>query len=109
VNRKKINEGLKQERNISRHYYCTKLFPFDSEHLSQSCQKSGQELDEQKSYQTMGIHNWTQTGKGTHIRTLCQKNEGSAEIKQGQIKTAQRTLSSKRTHFQTETDGRSHL
>jgi hypothetical protein len=30
----------------------------------------------------LGIHNWTQTGKGIHIRTFCQKNEGSAETKQ---------------------------
>jgi hypothetical protein len=28
------------------------------------------------------IHNWTQTGKGVYIRTLCQKNEGSVETKQ---------------------------
>jgi hypothetical protein len=29
---------------------------------------------------------WTQTGKGTHIRTLCQKNKGSVKIKQRAIK-----------------------
>jgi hypothetical protein len=27
-----------------------------------------------KKQKTMGIHNWTQTGEGTYIRTLCQKN-----------------------------------
>jgi hypothetical protein len=41
--------------------------------------KRGQGLDKQKSYQTVGIHNWTQTGKGTHIRALCQKIKGSTE------------------------------
>jgi hypothetical protein len=38
------------------------------------------------SSKTMGIHNWTQTGKGTYIRTLCQKNKGSVEIKQRPIR-----------------------
>jgi hypothetical protein len=53
----------------------------------------------------MGIHNWTQTGKGTYNRALCQKNEGSVEVKQRQIKmggrTIYRTLSPKRAPFQT--------
>jgi hypothetical protein len=57
----------------------------------------------------MAIHNWTQTGKETYIRTLCQKNKGSVEIKQGPIKmdsrTIYRTLSSKGTPFQTGIDG----
>jgi hypothetical protein len=61
----------------------------------------------------MGIHNWTQTGKGTYIRTLCQKYKGSVEIKQRPIKmdsrTIYRTLSSKGTSFQTGIDGWSHL
>jgi hypothetical protein len=61
----------------------------------------------------MGIHNWTQTGKGTYIRTLCQKNKGSVEMQQRPIKmdsrTIHRTLSSKRTPFQTGTDRRPHL
>jgi hypothetical protein len=35
-----------------------------------------------KPHKTMGIHNWTQTGRGTHIKTLCQKNKGSVKIKQ---------------------------
>jgi hypothetical protein len=65
--------------------------------------KSGQGLDKQKSYQTVGIHNWTQIGKGTHIRTLCQKIKGSTETKQEPVKmdswTICRTLSSKRTPF----------
>jgi hypothetical protein len=34
----------------------------------------------------MGIHSWTQTGKGTHIRALCQKIKGSTETKQRSIK-----------------------
>jgi hypothetical protein len=34
----------------------------------------------------MGIHNWTQTGKGNYIRTLCQKNKGSVEIKQDRLR-----------------------
>jgi hypothetical protein len=33
-----------------------------------------------------GIRNWTHTGKGTYTRALCQKNEGSVEIKQRPIK-----------------------
>jgi ribonuclease HI len=57
----------------------------------------------------MGIHNWTQTGKGTYIRTFCQKNKGSVEIKQRPIKmdswTIHRTMSSKGTPFQTGIDG----
>jgi hypothetical protein len=44
----------------------------------------------------LGIHNWTQTGKGTYIRALCQNDEGSVEIKQRPIKmdggSIQRTL-----------------
>jgi hypothetical protein len=44
-------------------------------HLDWSCQESGQGLDEQISHKTMGIHNWTQTGEGTYIRTVCQKNK----------------------------------
>jgi hypothetical protein len=31
---------------------------------------------------TVGIHNWTQTCKGTYKRVLCQKKEGSVEVKQ---------------------------
>jgi hypothetical protein len=62
---------------------------------------------------TMGIHNWTQTGKGTYIRALCQKNKGSVEIKQRPTqmdsRTIHRTLSSKGTSFQTGIYGRSHL
>jgi hypothetical protein len=27
-----------------------------------------------ESQKVLGIHNWSQTGKGTYIRTLCQKN-----------------------------------
>jgi hypothetical protein len=46
--------------------------------LNWSCQESGQGLDEQQSPKTMGIQNWTQTGKRTYIRALCQKKEGSA-------------------------------
>jgi hypothetical protein len=82
-------------------------------HLNWSCQGTGQGLDEQKSQKTMGIHNWTQTGKGTYIRALCQKNRGSVEIKQRPIKldsrTVYRTLSSKGTPFQTGNDGWFHL
>jgi hypothetical protein len=50
------------------------------------------------------VHNWTQTGKGADIRTLCQKNKGSVKIKQKPTKidtrTIHRTLSSKGTPFQ---------
>jgi hypothetical protein len=57
----------------------------------------------------MGNHNWTQTGKGTHIRTLCQKNKASVEIKQRPIKmdsrTIHRTLSPKGIPFQIGIDG----
>jgi hypothetical protein len=65
-------------------------------------------LDEEKSQKTLRIHNWTQTGKGTYTRALCQKNEGSVEIKQRPIKmggmTIYRTLSHKMTPFQTGID-----
>jgi ribonuclease HI len=48
------------------------------------------------------------SGKGTYTRTLCQKNEGSVEVKQRPIKmggrTIYRTLSPKRTPFQTGID-----
>jgi hypothetical protein len=40
---------------------------------------TGQGLGEQKAYQTMGILNRTQKGKGTNTGTLCQKTERSAE------------------------------
>jgi hypothetical protein len=82
-------------------------------HLNQSCQESGEGLDEQKSHTTMGIQNWTQSDKGTYIRILCQKNKGSVEIKQRPIKmdswTIYRTLTSKRTPFQIGTGRWSHL
>jgi hypothetical protein len=52
----------------------------------------------------LGIHNWTQTGTRTYIRALCQKNEGSLEIKQRPTKmggrTTYRTLSPQRAPFQ---------
>jgi hypothetical protein len=57
---------------------------------------------------TFRIHNWTQTGKGTYIWVLCQKNEGFVKIKQRPVKmdgrTVYRTLSPKRTPFQTGTN-----
>jgi hypothetical protein len=31
---------------------------------------------------TFGVRNWTQTGKGTYGRALCEKNTGSVKIKQ---------------------------
>jgi hypothetical protein len=50
------------------------------------------------------VHNWTQRGKGTHTRALCQKNEGSVKVKQRPVKMAPRTtyraLSPKRASFQ---------
>jgi hypothetical protein len=49
-------------------------------------------LDEQKSQKTLAIDNWTQTGKGIHIRTLCQKNGGSVEVKQRTIKMGDGTI-----------------
>jgi hypothetical protein len=65
-------------------------------------------MDEHKSQKTLGIHNWTQTGEGTYTRALCQKNEGSVEAKQRPVKmggrTIHRTLSPKRTHFQSWID-----
>jgi hypothetical protein len=68
----------------------------------------GQGLEEQKSQKTFGIHYWTQTGKGTYTRALCQKNEGSVEVKQRPIKTGGKTIyktkSPKRTSFKTGTD-----
>jgi hypothetical protein len=52
----------------------------------------------------LGVHNWTQTGKGAHIRTLCQKNKGPVKVEQGPIVedggSTHRSLPSKRTPFQ---------
>jgi hypothetical protein len=57
---------------------------------------------------TLGIRNWTYTGNGTYIRALCQKNEGSVEIKQRPTKMGSRTtyriLSPKRPPFQVGVD-----
>jgi hypothetical protein len=58
-------------------------------------------LDKQKK-KTLEIHNWTQTGKETYTRTLCQKNEGSVEAKQKPVKIDGRTFY--RTPFQTGTN-----
>jgi hypothetical protein len=44
-------------------------------YLNRSFQERGQGLDEEKSHETMGIHNWTQTGRGIYIRTFCQMNK----------------------------------
>jgi hypothetical protein len=50
-------------------------------------------LNEQKSQkETLGIRNWTQTGKGTYTRALSQKNEGSIKIEQRTIKMGDRTI-----------------
>jgi hypothetical protein len=77
-------------------------------HLNFSCQEGGQGLDERKSQKTLGIHNWTQTGKGNYTRALCQKNEGFVEVKQRPIKmggrTIYKTLSPERTPFQNGID-----
>jgi hypothetical protein len=40
---------------------------------------------------SLGIRNWTQTGKRTYIWALCQKKEGSVEIKQRPVKMGGRT------------------
>jgi ribonuclease HI len=70
--------------------------------------KAVKRLDEQKSQETPGIHNWTRTGKGTYTRTICQKNEVSVEIKQDQLRWVVGLftghLSPKRTPFQTGTN-----
>jgi hypothetical protein len=70
--------------------------------------RNSQGLDEKKSQKTLGIHSRTQTGKGTYTRALCQKNEGSVEVKQGPIKmggrTIYRTMSPKRTPFEPGTN-----
>jgi hypothetical protein len=59
---------------------------------------------EWKPQKILGIHNWTERGKRSYIRVLCQKNEGSVEIKQRPNKmggrTTYRTLSFKRAPFQ---------
>jgi hypothetical protein len=56
----------------------------------------------------LGIRNWTQTGKRNYTRALCQKKEGSAEIKQRPAeigrRTIYRTLSPKRKPFHTGID-----
>jgi hypothetical protein len=61
----------------------------------------------------LGIHNWTQTGKGSYIRALYQKNEGTVEIKQMPIKmggrTICRTLSPEITPIKTGTITRLYL
>jgi hypothetical protein len=54
--------------------------------INRSFHESGQELNDQKSQKALGIHNWTQTGKGIYIRTLCLKNEGPVKIKQRSTK-----------------------
>jgi hypothetical protein len=52
----------------------------------------------------MGVHNWTQTGKGAYIKILCQENKGPVKVEQGPIEmdsgTTHRSLPSKRTPFQ---------
>jgi hypothetical protein len=57
---------------------------------------------------TLGIRNRAYTGKGTYTRALCQKNEGSVEIKQRPTemngRTTYRTQSPKRTPFQIGVD-----
>jgi hypothetical protein len=54
----------------------------------------------------MGIHNWTQTGKGTYTRTFCQKNKGPVKAEQRPTKmdsgAIHRTLSSKGHLFEME-------
>jgi hypothetical protein len=55
----------------------------------------------------LGILNWTQTGKRTYTRTLCQKNGGTVKIEQKPATvgggTVYRTPSPKRTPLQTGT------
>jgi hypothetical protein len=56
----------------------------------------------------LGIHYWTQTGKGIHIRTLCQTYEGSVVTKQRPTEMGGRTtywtLLPYRTPFQNGTN-----
>jgi hypothetical protein len=56
----------------------------------------------------LGIINWTRRDKRTFTRTLCQENKGGAKIKQKPAtlggRTTYRTLSLKRTPFQTGID-----
>jgi hypothetical protein len=40
----------------------------------------------------LGIYNWTKRDKGTYTRALCQKNDGSVEIKHRAIEMDGRTL-----------------
>jgi hypothetical protein len=58
-----------------------------------------------KSQKTLGIHIWTQKGNGAYTRSLCQKNEGSVEVKARPIKIGGRIIyRHKRTPFQTGFD-----
>jgi hypothetical protein len=54
--------------------------------------ESDQGLNKRKSKKILGILNWTQTGKRTYTRTLCQKNEGAVKIKQKPATMGGRTI-----------------
>jgi hypothetical protein len=61
-------------------------------------------LDKQRPSKILGILNRTQAGKGIPTRTLCQKNQGTVNIKQKPVKMGDRTtlraLSPERTPLQ---------
>jgi hypothetical protein len=59
--------------------------------LELSRKRPGSERAE--SQRTLGIHNWTQTDKGIYTGSLCQKNEGSVEVKQKPVKMGGRIIS----------------
>jgi hypothetical protein len=49
------------------------------EHLAPS-------MDEQKSHKTMGIHNWTQTDKGTYIRPSARRIKDLMKLNRDQLR-----------------------
>jgi hypothetical protein len=60
----------------------------------------------------LGDRNRTETGKGIHTRTCCQKNQGTVETKQQPVavgdRTTHSTLSPERTPLQSGIIGYSH-
>jgi wobble nucleotide-excising tRNase len=100
--------------NVGEHYlkvdlWITDFFFFEkpSTHIGNSigvAKKAVREWTNRNHKKILRIHNWTQTGERTYICVLCQKKEGSVEIKQRQTKmggrTTYKTLSPKRAPFQ---------
>jgi hypothetical protein len=101
-----MRELLAEKQPINWQNWDPNVDLWDLDQLTESQQEMPRKLSgtgQTETTKTLGILNKIQTGKGTHKRTLCQKNQGTVRFKQKPVtvgdRTTYRTLSPKRTSF----------